>query len=63
MYLAPRVSKIVKYVMPWGEIFKRVFAPTRQARAYATVAFGSVGAFAQVDAYASFKKLASGGVV
>jgi hypothetical protein len=43
-----------------GQFFKRIFAPTRQARAYAMVAFGWVGAYAQVDAYASFKKLASG---
>jgi hypothetical protein len=35
----------------------------RQACAYATVALGSVGAYAKVGAYASFKKLASGIVV
>jgi hypothetical protein len=44
----------------WGQFFKRIFAPMRQARAYATVAFGWVGTYTRIDAYASFKTLASG---
>jgi hypothetical protein len=54
------------HMCPEASFFKRIFAPTRQARAYATVAFGwvgaymRVGAYAQVGAYASFKKLPSG---
>jgi hypothetical protein len=35
----------------------------RQARAYAMVAFGWVGAYARVGAYASFKKTALSGIV
>jgi hypothetical protein len=45
-----------------GEFFKSEFAPTRRARAYATVAPGSVGTYAQVGAYRSFKKLPSDAV-
>jgi hypothetical protein len=42
-----------------GQFFKRIFEPTRRAHTYATVALGWVGAYARVDTYASFKKLAS----
>jgi hypothetical protein len=54
-----RYLRVDKGLIVSGQFFKRIFSPTRQACAYATVAFSLVGAYARVGAYSSFKKLAS----